>query len=638
MTLDPEIKRKAAEMSVQLTEFSASAPAPAVLSGSVPAPIVEGKDPTGLPPVVRQESALQVLSSGPAKLSAETTLGEHVSFDGFVSNSRGLWKILETDSGQETEKPMLQRICDPIRIIAQSRNETRTQWGIVVSWRDDDGYHHVENIPLELLTSNGEEVRKLFLQGNLRVEPSKRAREDLVRYLSNARVGNKVTLVSRCGWCGDCYVTPRTIYSSQPNELLFSSPAQSTAELKLGGLLNEWQFEIGKYAIGNGLMMLVLGAAFAAPLLSKLGIQGGGFHLRGPSSVGKSMLLRLGASVFSDASYMQTWRATHNGLEGIAAARNDGLLLLDELGESDPKSALATIYMLANGTGKIRANRAGDSRPPARWTLLFLSSGEISLGDLAASDRFSKNDDSFAGQDIRLLDIPADIGEHGVFNDLHGFGGGRALSEHLEAASARLHGTALDAYVRRLVHFSAPDFNDLSRRIEDRRLQLIEATDGGQVARAGRRFALISVAAELAGEMGVAPWTTQEAFAAIAEVFSAWKAARGGAQALEAIKAVQRIRDFLSTNASRFQNSNSSIAVSNRAGFAFNGPGKKFGFTVPGWKEALKGLDPKLAARALAHAGYLQGPDSSGKYSISRRAGGGQVRLYLIDESILQSE
>ncbi len=50
-------------------------------------------------------------------------------------------------------------------------------------------------------------------------------------------------------------------------------------------------------------------------------------------STGKSTVLRVASSVWGGFDYLQSWRATSNGLEGIAAAHNDSLLCLDEIGE-----------------------------------------------------------------------------------------------------------------------------------------------------------------------------------------------------------------------------------------------------------------------------------------------------------------
>ena len=82
--------------------------------------------------------------------------------------------------------------------------------------------------------------------------------------------------------------------------------------------------------VGNARLVFSICVAFAGSLLRLGHEESGGFHLRGNSSVGKSTGQHLACSVWGSRDYKQTWRATINGLEGIAALYNDGLLVLDE--------------------------------------------------------------------------------------------------------------------------------------------------------------------------------------------------------------------------------------------------------------------------------------------------------------------
>ena len=99
-------------------------------------------------------------------------------------------------------------------------------------------------------------------------------------------------------------------------------------------------------------MLFAVSLAFAAPLLAPLAVENGGFHIFGPSSCGKSTALRVAASVYGGPDYITTWRATDNGLEGTAAAHNDTLLIMDEMGQVSPNIVGDVVYMLANGEGK----------------------------------------------------------------------------------------------------------------------------------------------------------------------------------------------------------------------------------------------------------------------------------------------
>ena len=93
-------------------------------------------------------------------------------------------------------------------------------------------------------------------------------------------------------------------------------------------------------AAGNSRLVFALSVAFAGALPALVGEESGGFHFRGASSSGKTTALKVAASVWGHPSeYPRLWRATANGLEGLAALHNDGLLILDELSQIDPHEA-----------------------------------------------------------------------------------------------------------------------------------------------------------------------------------------------------------------------------------------------------------------------------------------------------------
>ena len=80
-------------------------------------------------------------------------------------------------------------------------------------------------------------------------------------------------------------------------------------------------------------------------------------------------------------TFVQQWRAADNALESIAEAHNDGLLILDDLGQVDAKNIGKIAYMLGNQNGKSRSNTEISLKQIKSWRLMGLSSGEVSLED-----------------------------------------------------------------------------------------------------------------------------------------------------------------------------------------------------------------------------------------------------------------
>lgn len=353
----------------------------------------------------------------------------HITFGPFHSDPEGLFHVVESKG----ENPAAVKISGPIRVVALSRQIDGTGWGLVIEVPNYDGEWREIVVPREMLAGNGDSLRALLMSMGFHVATQKRSRDALMAYLEQvfSFVRTRLTSVATVGWHNGEYVTSGRIYSPRLNsDLVLSTPSTAVRMLEVSGTLDEWRENVGRFAVGNSRLLLVLGAAFAAPLLKPLGVQGGGVHLRGGSSTGKTTLLRAATSVYSQQNYQMTWRMTDNGLEGIAAARNDGLLILDEIGQVAAHKVGEAVYMLSNGEGKTRSGKEGLTRLPSKFRIMLLSTGEISLADKIGEDRFSRTR-VMAGQEVRLLDLPADTGRHGAFEELHGFEDGASLATHL---------------------------------------------------------------------------------------------------------------------------------------------------------------------------------------------------------------
>lgn len=228
---------------------------------------------------------------------------------------------------------------------------------------------------------------------------------------------------------------------------------------------------------------------------------------------------------------MQTWRNTGNGLEAIAAIYNDTLLPLDEIMQGDAREAGEIAYMLASGSGKGRADRAGLARDKQTWRLLFLSSGEMSLGDHLTSIGKCP----YAGEEIRLADIPTDTDVHGAFEELHSYPDGAAFSRALSNAARIYYGVAAREFLRRLMRLKTTKAlaEELCERLgvlhDEFLADYVPESASGQVRRVAARFALVAFGGELATTLGITGWRPGEAFSGTAACFKAWLEARGGA-------------------------------------------------------------------------------------------------------------
>lgn len=390
---------------------------------------------------------------------------------------------------------------------------------------------------------------------------------------------------------------------------------------------------------GHSRAEFAVSVAFAGPVLGLLGQQGVGFHLYGQSNRGKTTTVEAAASVWGKGAspgFVRSWRSTANALEAIAALHTDALCVLDELGVVEAKEAAMAVYQLAGGTGKGRLRRDSTLRPSLTWRLMMLSTGELRMTDKLIEG----NQRGRAGQEVRLIDIPADAGAgFGVFGHAGPDNDTKMLADTLKAAARTSYGTAGPEFVRRLIA------NGI-----DKSTAAIEATiktfqkhappsADGQVLRVFSHFALVAAAGELARELGVIDWQPGAATEAARKCFSDWFETRGGAEAGEVQAAISQVRLFIEQHGnSRFEpiDVQSGRLVNNRAGW-YRGEGEHREWMIPPetWKaEVAGGHDPQFVARVLAGRGMLAPGNDRGLTRVWKIHGKFQ-RGYVVTASIL---
>jgi putative DNA primase/helicase len=468
----------------------------------------------------------------------------------------------------------------------------------------------------------------------LQISPSSKARLLLANYVQTWKVKTRATCTDRAGWHGSAYVLPDETIGENGERVLLQTIGEPP-RLQQVGTVAEWRDNVARLCVGNSRLTFSVSMAFATPLLNLIGDESGGAHWTGGSSTGKTTALKLGSSVWGDPDqFLHRWRATGNGLEAIAQAHNDGLLVLDELAQVDPREAGEIAYMLANGKGKHRARRDGQARKAATWRLLFLSAGEIGLADhMRAAGKTSR-----AGQEVRLADVPADAGKgHGIFEELHGFISGAALAEHLNKAVEGHHGTAIRAYLRQLVQVP---IEQLKKNVETLRSDFLTANvpekADGQARRVASRFALIAAGGELATRFGLTGWPVGEAVEGAATCFKAWIDRRGGSGSQEITAALAQVRHFLEAHGeSRFSDLGKPTdrPTINRAGYRRRTDLDKLEYLILPEvfrREICAGLDYRNVARALRDRGLLQ-TESPDRLTIKPRDLG---RVYCVREGL----
>ena len=563
-------------------------------------------------------------------------------------------------------------VSGPFTVVAETRDGEGHGWGLLLSWRDRDGALHEEAFARALFSGDCAEVRARLADGGLTLNAILPARQAFAEFLNGCNVQRRARSVPRIGWHQiggtSAFVLPAAVFGDVAERVVLQTEAGEHSLFNQTGTLDGWREHVAMPCVGNSRLMFAVSCAFFGPLQHPAEEDGGGWNIEGQSRTGKTTALRMAASVWGGlpgagaGGFVRQWRATGNGIEAVAASHSDALLALDELGQVDSRECGEVAYMLANGQGKTRAGRTGLARPAVRFRVNFISTGETGLaGKNAEAGRATK-----AGQEVRMVDIPADAGAGwGIFENLHGATNPGSFAQQLRQATTEHYGTAAPAFLRYVTKHWREDLEwpaelraDAGRLVRAWLQPFPDAT--GQVASVGRRFALVALAGELGTMAELTGWQPGAATEAAHACFCAWLAARGTVGAREDQQAVAQLRSFLSKHgSSRFDEWKDPAATAadqgdpdrtppterfrtvNRAGWKRWTPeadGKhawRYFLTADGWTEALDGLDKALAGRVLVERGFVL-PGSGGKNSKAMAAPGHKkIRLYEVLGDIL---
>ncbi|OBW90978.1 DNA primase, partial [Gallibacterium genomosp. 3] len=293
------------------------------------------------------------------------------------SGKRGLYRIipkLDKDTGEINER--VQWLSDVVDVIGIGRSENESY--LVLQWQLEGSHQKVvEALPLGDVGER-EGWRTLKNRG-LKVTTNTALKNELADYLQNA--GNRTlwTITHATGWQNGAYILPNGEVIGHPETpVLFRSQSSSFSGYDTKGTLASWQKEIAQYVRGNPSMMLGVAVALSAPLIHHLNADSFGVHLFGGSTSGKTTTANIANSIYGHPEITRvSWNATSLGLTNEAAARNDGFLVMDEIGQGANKKHIEqTAYALFNGVGKIQGAKEGGNRELSRWRIMAFSTGE----------------------------------------------------------------------------------------------------------------------------------------------------------------------------------------------------------------------------------------------------------------------
>ncbi|MCU7871925.1 MAG: DUF927 domain-containing protein [Candidatus Thiodiazotropha sp. (ex Lucinoma borealis)] len=579
----------------------------------------------------------KVLSINTPQASVSNEWADITLPDGYLLTEEGVF---------EERKGGPAMICGPVWVEALTRDQIGTGWGMVVCWIDRDGRKRNQAISNRRLHETGGGLAMLLSLGGLMIVPGEERR--VARYLGCFEPSNRVMCVSQVGWIESddqlVYVLPdRVISREETTEIIFQPEqhAPTVDTMKSSGSLESWQQRVAVACKGNPYLLFSVCASLSASIQRFAGMDNSGFHLYGNSSRGKTTALQVGASVWgcgadpggSEQTFLHRWNATQNAMEGLAAAHNDGLLVLDEIGSCPAYDFGRTVYDLSGGQGKSRMNKDALLNKQRRFRVLALSSGEYSVRQkIEEAGKTAK-----AGQMNRFLDIPID---DAVVIETHGKSAAEFVNR-LKRDCGQYYGTAGPAFIQAILdEYSNEEVIriHIHQYIEEwRELITLGLSLEPVQARTLGRLASVGAAGLLAVDLGILPFEMADIQHAIETIRDAWLADEFNLP--EDIRGAYNLRAFILRNPDRFGSSEIGCTqVRNLAGY-HNAAEGLYLFTPEGFREACGGVSEKEVASALIDHRLLH-RNNGGHYKSRMSIPGVAKRLqvYAVRKALLESD
>ncbi|EGE5148551.1 DUF927 domain-containing protein [Escherichia coli] len=478
-----------------------------------------------------------------------------------------------------------------------------------------------------------------LMAGGLLVRSDRRLRSALSDWIIEQKPATCWTLTSSAGWTDDnrAYLLPDGQVIGDETPVLFMGKSATADGWTTSGTADTWRESVARLAEGNSLMMVCVAMPFAGPLLKLAGIQNFGLHLYAPSTKGKTTCATLAASVCGNPDALKvSWNGTANGIQNEAAARCDGFLWLDELGDGKPDDLSGVIYSMFNGTGRVRATKDGNNAQRAFWRLPVISTGEADTATFASQAQITLA----PGQLVRLLNVPI---EQMQPVNLHGYQTAGAHAMALIRACSDNFGAVFREWITWLIRSQPEAENTISQHLDKWRTAAAEEyPDSPQVCRVADAFAVLEAALVL-----TRPFTGWDAVAcrdAVAHVFASWVKDFGTHDKAQS-QIISQATDFLMQyGRSRFATLTTDGKANTVTDQEASRIGRLYGYRKPAdgdngdeWfyvtpaafrDHIAKGHNDRQAAAALEKAGLLA--CDAGRLQVRLRIGGSQPRFYKV--------
>jgi putative DNA primase/helicase len=417
-------------------------------------------------------------------------------------------------------------VCAPIHVKGIVVDTDGKNPGYLICFNNLLGQTATLAIPLEVVSRPEQMLAMLTRHGFAMDTDNLKGRSTAIKlyFQFNCPVDKTFVHVENDGWesmpDGDeVYVLGNNIYGKKSSQYV-AVQAEAGATPSGNGDRDAW-FKLIRPLAHDYLAVLAVIAALSAPLLKPLNFGTLALFFVGRSSTGKTILLRLLASLFGTPNSLLTWEGTDNGIEAQALRHRDKPMVTDEVGQAKGKQFGALSYRLMNPASKQRATSTGKAAEIQQTRTVIISAGEVPpLEHMADAGETAKQ-----GQVARLVTVPVDQ-KYGVWSNLDGHASGADKSHHVLAQLQTVYGCAGRNFCKRI----APEIGDIAQTYGEVAKELAQSicpeseldAHDGVPNRVLQNFVLFAFTGLLAIEKGILPWSDKQVMHAAKLGFSLW--------------------------------------------------------------------------------------------------------------------
>jgi putative DNA primase/helicase len=553
------------------------------------------------------------------------------------------------EQGNAKGTSMVKITYKPVYPTALMRNKNGNGgWSIRVSYINLDGQECVCDIEYADMHNDRGSIASTLVEQGFPLVMGKI--KDVFKFLADhVEKLERITTVEHLGWLDDrmAFLLPDGVICDQPleNNYAYLPKDKNSGEVFVkNGSLASWQEHVLMPVATLNFALFTMLIAFTSCLLKLLKLESGGFNLWGASSKGKTASLQAYASVWGNGGttgsgakdvFTKSWNATARGLETLPPSRSGTGMALDELGLADDRSFASSVYTIADGAGSLVMDQNRNAIQPTQWTIMFVSSSEISM-----REKIKSGGKAFKpGMAVRLIDVQLD-GFDVIENDDISITP-KTRVEQIKKGASQHYGHAGPMFIQKLTEqFVSVEeaYEALSTKHQEIADSYYNDDMSSEHYRIADRFALVTLAGTLAVDYGILTIEQGQVDNAVIDAINAWYDSDDTVD--ENTRVIEHIGAYITKNLLRFRAADDEDLEANQDNIGF----KKDNMYLLSKEQLVKacdGISINIAKKALMEHGLLHthGSEKDKRYTCRFHVEAfGRLTFYAIKDSIVTSE